>query len=174
MEIMVRPPGTLSWNGNQVRCAIGHGGIRAEKREGDGATPAGTFPLRRVMIRPDRLEAPKTGLPVRTLDSADGWCDDPGDDAYNQLVELPFSASHEILWRDDAIYDVIVEVGYNDDPVKPGLGSAIFVHVARPGFEPTEGCVALALDDLLRLLEDCDETTRICVLPEPPSEVAAS
>ena len=174
MEIVVWPPGTLSWNGNQVRCAIGHGGIRVEKREGDGVTPAGVFPLRRVLVRPDRLEAPKTGLPVRPLDPADGWCDDPGDDAYNQLVERPFSASHEILWRDDAIYDVIVEVGYNDNPVKPGLGSAIFVHVARPGLKPTEGCVALALDDLLRLLEDCDETTRICVLPEPPSEVAAS
>ncbi len=167
MEIVVWPPGTLSWNGNQVRCAIGHGGIRAEKKEGDGATPAGVFPLRRVMIRPDRLEAPKTGLPVRALDPADGWCDDPGDDSYNQLVKLPFSASHEILWRDDAIYDVIVEVGYNDDPAKPGLGSAIFVHVARPGFEPTEGCVALALDDLLRLLEDCDEQTVVSVSHRP-------
>ena len=165
MEIVVWPPGTLSWNDNQVRCAIGHGGIRAEKREGDGASPAGVFPLRRVMIRPDRLEAPKTGLPIRALDPADGWCDDPRDGAYNQLVKLPFSASHEILWRDDAVYDVIVEVGYNDDPVKPGLGSAIFVHVARPGFEPTEGCVALALDDLLRLLEDCNEQTVLSVSP---------
>ncbi len=167
MEIMVRPPGTLSWNGNQVRCALGRGGIRAEKKEGDGATPAGTFPLRRVMIRSDRLEAPKTGLPVQAIDPADGWCDAPEDNAYNQLVKLPFSASHEILWRDDAVYDVIVEVGYNDDPVKPGLGSAIFVHIARSDYEPTEGCVALARDDLLRLLEDCDERTVISVSHQP-------
>ena len=167
MEIVVWPPGTLSWNGNQVRCALGHGGIRAEKREGDGTTPAGVFPLRRVMIRPDRLEVPKTGLPVHALDPADGWCDDPGDDAYNQLVKLPFSASHEKLWRDDAIYDVIVEVGYNDDPVKPGLGSAIFVHVARPGFEPTEGCIALRLEDLLDLLNHCDEQTVLSVSHRP-------
>ncbi len=167
MEILVRPPGTLSWNGNQVRCAIGRGGILAEKKEGDGATPAGDFPLRRVMIRPDRLKEPKTALPVRKLDPDDGWCNDPGDKAYNQLVKRPFPASHEVLWRDDTVYDIIVEVGYNDDPVRPGLGSAIFMHIARPGYEPTEGCVALALNDLLRLLEDCDERTVLSITYQP-------
>jgi len=166
MEILVRPPGTLSWKGNRVRCAIGRGGIRADKREGDGATPEGTFPLRGVMIRADRLALPETGLPVRALAKTDGWCDDPGNPSYNRLVSLPFSAGHENLWRADGVYDVIVEVGYNDDPVKPGLGSAIFVHVARPGFEPTEGCVALALEDLLSLLADCDETARLRIRGE--------
>ncbi len=167
MEIIVRPPETLSWNSTQVRCALGRGGVKSEKKEGDGATPAGRFPLRRVMYRPDRVAEPKTGLPVLALEAGDGWCDEPGNASYNRLVRLPFSASFESLWRDDTIYDVIVELGYNDDPVEPGLGSAIFVHVARPGYEPTEGCIALALEDLLDLLNHCDEATVLSVSPRP-------
>ena len=167
MKIMVWPPGSLSWNGNEVRCSIGRGGITSEKKEGDGATPAGTFPLRRVMYRPDRMPAPETGLPLRPLDPEDGWCNDPGEAAYNRLVPLPFSAGHERLWRDDYVYDVIVELGYNDDPVEPGLGSAIFMHVATPNYEPTEGCVALGLEDLLALLESCDETAALSTGPAP-------
>lgn len=163
MEINVWPPGNLYWNGNPVRCVIGRTGIRAEKREGDGATPAGSFPLRRVMYRPDRLAAPVTGLSVRPLDPGDGWCDDPTHAAYNRLVTLPFAAGHERLWREDAVYDVIVELGYNDDPVEPGLGSAVFMHAARPDFAPTEGCIALAPADLLELLEQCREGSRLSV-----------
>jgi L,D-peptidoglycan transpeptidase YkuD (ErfK/YbiS/YcfS/YnhG family) len=163
MEIIVRPPGTLSWNTTQVRCVIGRGGVTIDKKEGDGATPAGRFPLRRVMYRPDRLEPPQTGLPIRALGADDGWCDEPGNASYNRRVRLPFSASHEVLWRDDTVYDVIVELGYNDDPIKPGLGSAIFMHVARPGYDPTEGCIALALEDLLELLSHSDEATVLCV-----------
>lgn len=167
MEIIVWPPETLFWSSNRVRCAIGRGGVKSEKKEGDGATPAGRFPLRRVMYRADRVAEPKTGLPVRVLVAGDGWCDEPGDASYNRLVGLPFSASHEALWRDDAIYDVLVELGYNDDPVEPGLGSAIFVHVARPGYEPTEGCIALALEDLLDLLNHCDAATMLSVSLRP-------
>ncbi len=165
MKIMVWPPGSLSWNGNEVRCAIGRGGITSEKKEGDGATPAGLFPLRRVMYRPDRMAAPETKLPLRALTPEDGWCDDPQDAAYNRLVSLPFSAGHERLWRDDYIYDVIVELGYNDDPVAPGLGSAIFMHVAAPGYGPTEGCVALGLKDLLALLGRCGEAATLSINP---------
>jgi L,D-peptidoglycan transpeptidase YkuD (ErfK/YbiS/YcfS/YnhG family) len=168
MEIMVWPPGILLWNGNEVRCAIGRGGVKPEKKEGDGRTPAGTFPLRQVMYRPDRLPAPETKLSLRQLSPEDGWCDDPKDAAYNRLVALPFSASHEKLWRQDNVYDVIVELGYNDDPVEPGLGSAIFMHVATPDYRPTEGCVALKLEDLLALLEKCDETARLCISRSPP------
>ena len=167
MEIIVWPPETLSWNSNRVRCALGRSGVKLRKKEGDGATPIGRFPLRRVMYRPDRLAAPKTGLPVRALEAGDGWCDAPADDSYNRLVRLPFSASFEALWRDDNVYDVIVPLGYNDDPVEPGLGSAIFVHVARPGYDPTEGCIALALEDLLDLLTHCDEATVLSVSPRP-------
>ena len=167
MEIVVRPPGSLSWNASDVRCALGRGGIRVDKREGDGATPAGAFPLRRVFYRADRLSTPETRLPVRALDPNDGWCDDPQDGDYNRLVTLPFAAGHEPLWRNDTVYDVLVELGYNDDPVEPGAGSAIFLHVATPDYSPTEGCVAINLGDLLTLLAACGEQPTLTVSPGP-------
>ncbi len=147
---------TQGWTGDGVarwRCAIGRGGMKIDKREGDGGTPVGAWPLRRVLYRADRLlAAPPTALPISAIRPADGWCDDTADPAYNRPVPLPCPASHERLWRDDAVYDVIVVLGHNDDPPVPGLGSAVFLHVARPGYLPTEGCVALALPDLLALL----------------------
>jgi len=135
-------------------CAIGPAGVSADKREGDGATPVGCFQLRRVLYRPDRLARPETGLPVAALRPEDGWCDDPDDAAYNRPIRLPYAASHERLWRDDGIYDVIVVLGHNDDPPVPGRGSAVFLHVARPDYGPTAGCVALALVDLLTVLRE--------------------
>jgi L,D-peptidoglycan transpeptidase YkuD (ErfK/YbiS/YcfS/YnhG family) len=169
MKVVVWPPGHLQWHGNRVDCALGRSGIRVEKREGDGATPAGLFPLRRVMYRADRLPEPETGLPVRPLRRDDGWCDDPEDAAYNRLIRTPFTARHESLWRDDALYDVVVELGFNDDVIEPGRGSAIFLHCAKPGYAPTEGCVALALADLLALLRDCDRETTLSVGVVAPS-----
>ncbi len=157
MEILVSMPGRLRWSDQDVPCALGSAGIRAQKKEGDGATPAGAFPLRAVLYRPDRLGAPKTRLPLRALRPEDGWCDDPGDPRYNTLIERPFGASFEPLWRDDGLYDLLVVLGHNDDPPKPNLGSAIFMHVAKPGFEPTEGCIALGLADLRALIGACGE-----------------
>ena len=145
------------------RCAVGRGGIRADKREGDGATPIGCWPLRRVLFRRDRLTAPHSALPVAALAEDDGWCDAPADPRYNRPVKLPYAASHERLWRDDAIYDVIVVLGHNDDPPRPGAGSAIFLHLARDDYGPTEGCVALARDDLLTLLRQVTAESRLCV-----------
>lgn len=126
-------------------------------------TPVGAFPLRQVMYRPDRLKLPETGLSVQEIDPSDGWCDDPGDTRYNQLVVLPCDASHERLWRDDGLYDLLAVIGYNDDPVVAGRGSAIFLHVARPDYGPTEGCVALALPDLKDLLRVCSPADRIVI-----------
>ncbi|MGZ8995578.1 MAG: L,D-transpeptidase family protein [Rhodospirillales bacterium] len=155
MEIVVslsaEGAASLAWPGRTARCAIGRGGIRPDKREGDGATPSGRFPLREAFYRPDRLAPPSTRLALRALAEADGWCDDPADAAYNRLVRLPHPARCEQLWRADALYDLLIVVGYNDAPVKRGRGSAIFIHVAAPGYTPTEGCVALALPDLLDL-----------------------
>ena len=151
--------GTLIWPGGRARCALGRSGVRAAtaKREGDGATPLGRFPLRRLLYRADRLpDPPLTGLPASPIGPGDGWCDDAADPRYTRPVPLPCAASHERLWRDDGLYDVVVVLGHNDEPVTPGLGSAIFLHVARPGYPPTEGCVALALPDLLALVAACD------------------
>ena len=152
--------GTRVW-----RCAVGKAGTRpeADKREGDGATPLGRYALRRLVYRPDRVSPPRTRLPVAPLSPEDGWCDAPGDPAYNRPVRLPHPTSHERLWRADEIYDVIVILGHNDDPPVAGMGSAIFLHVARADYGPTEGCVALALPDLLDFLKDADTRCRACI-----------
>ena len=146
--------GWLEWDGGTVRCAIGKGGARpaADKREGDGATPLGVWPMRRLLYRPDRGGVPVTTLPAQPIAEHDGWCDAPTDANYNRPVTLPYPASAEHLWRDDGVYDLIVVLGHNDDPPIPGLGSAIFLHLARPDYAPTEGCVALARPDLEAVL----------------------
>lgn len=153
-QFVVRPEGRFRGPDLDFACALGRGGVidAAAKQEGDGATPAGLWPMRRVFYRPDRIAAPETGLDRVPLRPHDGWCDDPRDPLYNRPVSLPYAASHERLWRDEPVYDVIVELGYNDEPVEPGRGSAIFMHVARADGAPTEGCVALALADLLDVL----------------------
>lgn len=138
----------------EVSCALGRGGVIAAgaKREGDGATPLGSWPLRRVLWRPDRLGRPATALPWAPLRPQDGWSDDPADPAYNRHVIHPHPHSAERLWREDELYDIVVVLAHNDDPAVPGLGSAIFLHCAKPGLPPTEGCVALLRDDLLAVL----------------------
>ncbi|MGE0232784.1 MAG: L,D-transpeptidase [Flavobacteriaceae bacterium] len=133
-------------------CALGRSGLTQTKREGDGATPVATLPLRALHYRPDRLYRPVTGLPVRAIRPFDGWCDSPGHPLYNRLVRHPFPASAERMWRDDRLYDCVVELGWNDDPVLPGRGSAIFLHICREGFHPTEGCVAVEPPTMARLL----------------------
>jgi len=144
--------GMLRWRGETFRAAIGRGGVRADKQEGDGATPLGVLPLRRVLYRADRVARPVACVPVEPLAPDDGWCDDVAHDDYNRMVSLPHAARHEELWRRDGVYDVIGVLGWNDAPVVRGRGSAIFLHVARADYAPTEGCVALALADLVRLL----------------------
>ena len=146
------PDGMLRFRGAEYRAAFGRGGIRTDKQEGDGATPAFSLPLRRVLYRADRVARPLASVPVEPLAPYDGWCDAPGDAAYNRMVRLPYGGRHEELWRRDALYDVIGVVGWNDSPVVTGRGSAIFLHVARPDFAPTEGCVALPLRELVALL----------------------
>jgi L,D-peptidoglycan transpeptidase YkuD (ErfK/YbiS/YcfS/YnhG family) len=163
MEIQVWPDGFITWGKQRRRCALGRSGIIHDKREGDGATPAGTFPLREVFYRADRLPRPWTGLPLRAVVETDGWCDAPDSPDYNRLIRRPHPAHHETLWRDDGLYDLLVVVGYNDEPPVTNRGSAIFLHVAKPQYAPTEGCVALARDDLLALIEACGGETWLTV-----------
>jgi len=144
--------GRLYWPRGSAAAAVGRSGVRADKREGDGATPAGTFPLVSVLYRPDRIAPPLSQLPVRPLAPSDGWVDEPGDPNYNRPVSLPYPASAEQMWRQDGLYDALVVIGYNMAPVIPGAGSAIFLHVAAPDFAPTAGCVAVEKNVLLGLL----------------------
>lgn len=139
----------LDWGAGLRRAAIGPGGIGIKGGEGDGITPRGEFPVREIFYRADRIAKPVTALPLRATAPDDGWCDAPDDPNYNRLVTLPYPAGAENLWRQDHLYDLVVVLGYNDDPVVKGLGSAIFLHLARPDFSATHGCVALALDDAL-------------------------
>lgn len=166
MNLTVSADGHLTWNGRQLTCALGRSGLRHDKVEGDGATPIGSFALKTVYYRADRLAAaPITRLPVIATRPDMGWCDDPDHADYNRPVQLPHPARCEALWRDDGVYDVVVVLGHNDDPPIPNLGSAIFLHVVRPGWEPTEGCVALPLADLLAVLADCGPGDRLEVTP---------
>ncbi len=177
MEIIVSlqgndSQGLLTLGRMQLPCVLGKAGVTSDKREGDHASPIGIFPVRRVLFRPDRLKVrPLTHLPITPLSSDDGWCDDPAHPAYNTPVKLPHPARCEALWRDDSAYDIIVVLGHNDTPPVPGLGSAIFMHVALPaeppatGYRGTEGCIALSAPDLLTLLAVCTPETRLTITP---------
>lgn len=149
------------------RCALGRNGITGAGREGDAATPAGTYPLRRLLFRADRTDAPVTRLTARPIGPRDGWCDDVGDPAYNRPVRLPYPASAEHMRRKDRLYDMVVVLGHNDDPVVPGLGSAIFMHVAREDYRCTLGCIALDPGDLRKVLTAATPQSTITIHPDP-------
>lgn len=153
--------GRLTAGDIMLSCALGRSGVTEAKQEGDGASPAGIWPLRQVLFRPDRIDRPATALRVSAISPDDGWCDDPADPLYNRPVRLPYDASAESLWRDDELYDLVVVLGYNDDPPRAGLGSAIFFHLATPEFGPTAGCVAVHRPDMVRLLAHCGPGTRL-------------
>ncbi|MGE0238855.1 MAG: L,D-transpeptidase [Parvibaculaceae bacterium] len=147
----------------RIPCKLGRTGRRALKREGDGATPQGVWPMRRVLARPDSCGRLRTGLPFRFMAPDDGWCDDPADRNYNRAVRLPYPASHEEMWRKDHLYDVVVILGHNDRPRVRGAGSAVFFHLADPKGGPTAGCIAVSLEDMRKVLALCGRKTRIKV-----------
>lgn len=153
--------GVAAFGSLRLPCALGRGGRLAHKHEGDGATPIGLWPVRGVLYRPDRVRRPRTALPVSPIEPRDGWCDDPHDRNYNRPVRLPYPAGHEVLWREDHLYDVVVMIGYNDWPRTRGRGSAIFMHLASPDFAPTEGCIAFREGDLRKLLATAGPRTAV-------------
>ena len=168
MILTIYPDRRAEWKGRMMRCAVGRSGFSANKREGDGATPVGCFPMREIFFRADRIAEPKTELPCRPLTKFDGWCDDPADPLYNRPVTLPYAASHEEMMRLDGLYDLVIVLGYNDDPPISGMGSAIFLHVAAPDFTPTEGCIALSLADLREVAAGVRQGDEIDILPALP------
>lgn len=152
MQAVLHPDGRFVLGRLAPLAAVGRAGIRVHKIEGDGATPAGVMTLRRVLYRADRLSPPSAAVPREPIAPNDGWCDDPSHTDYNRQIRLPHPARHEALWRADRLYDIIGVLGWNDAPVEPARGSAIFLHVARPDLAPTDGCIALPLSDLLAVL----------------------
>ncbi len=155
--------GWLTAGGIVLPVALGRGGIKANKFEGDGATPRGTFRFKRLWWRADRHARPATLLPARRIAPDDGWCEDPADRNYNRRVGVPPGSKADRLRRDDDLYDFIIELDHNTRPRIAGRGSAVFVHAARPGFAPTAGCVALELGALRRLLARIGPHTRISI-----------
>jgi L,D-peptidoglycan transpeptidase YkuD (ErfK/YbiS/YcfS/YnhG family) len=153
--------GTARLGGRTFDCALGRAGLIAGKREGDGGTPVGRFPFRRLLYRADRVPRIETRLPARHIERDDGWCDDPASPDYNKPVRLPHPARHEKLWLDEPLYDLVVVIGHNDDPVVPGAGSAVFVHVARDDWGPTAGCIAFRRADLLAILSNISTSDEI-------------
>lgn len=159
-----RRRGRVLAGGLAIPCALGRSGLVRRKREGDGGTPLGRFALLGCLFRPDRGPRPTTRLPARPHRPSDGWCDDPEDRRYNRPVRLPYPGRHERMWRQDRLYDAVVDIAANRGPVARGRGSAIFLHVAGPGLPPTEGCVAIAPAAMRRLLPRLGPNTRIAII----------
>lgn len=143
--------GRLLAPGLDLVCALGRAGCRVRKREGDGATPLGRFRILGGFYRPDRMRRPTTGLALAPIRPDLGWCDDPRDRRYNRPMALPAAAGHERMWREDALYDLVLDLSHNRRPAVRGRGSAIFLHSARGDFGPTEGCVAVDRAVIARL-----------------------
>jgi L,D-peptidoglycan transpeptidase YkuD (ErfK/YbiS/YcfS/YnhG family) len=155
--------GVLLAGPHSLPVALGRGGIKANKREGDGATPRGIFRLKRLWWRAGRHPRPATFLPIQRIMPDDGWCENPSDRHYNRRIKVPPNSKADRLTRKDNLYDFIVELDHNTKPRIAGRGSAVFMHVARPGFAPTAGCVALDINSLRRLLARVGPRTRIVV-----------
>jgi L,D-peptidoglycan transpeptidase YkuD (ErfK/YbiS/YcfS/YnhG family) len=158
-----RSQGLLRLGPSLMPVALGRGGIRADKREGDGGTPRGRFHPVRLWWRADRLARPRTALPVRRIGRNQAWCEDPADRRYNRPFIRSANEPGDRLWRDDGLYDLVLEIDHNVRPRIVGRGSAVFLHLAQPGFAPTAGCVALKRHDLTLLLSRIGAKTRIII-----------
>jgi L,D-peptidoglycan transpeptidase YkuD (ErfK/YbiS/YcfS/YnhG family) len=155
--------GWLEAGAMHIPVALGRSGIKADKREGDGATPRGRFRPLRVWWRADRVRRPRTGVPTVRIAPHHAWCEDPADRRYNRPIHVTPSSPGDRLWREDRLYDLIVEIDHNTRPRVAGRGSAVFIHVARPGLAPTAGCVAMSVTSLQRLLTRMGPETRIII-----------
>tara|TARA_B100001029_G_scaffold179660_1_gene190176 strand:- start:229 stop:723 length:495 start_codon:yes stop_codon:yes gene_type:complete len=151
----------LIYDGIEYKCSIGKGGFTDHKKEGDGCTPIGVFNITDILYRSDKLESFDTNYELKSILPSDGWCDDPSSENYNTKVKFPFSKSAEKLFRQDNIYDIVCVTDHNQNPVKPGAGSAIFIHIAGEDYSNTAGCVALRREDLIKILSTIKKTTKI-------------
>ena len=144
-------------------CAIGRAGLTTNKIEGDHKTPVGEFKFKKIYYRKDKLGEMIFQIPFAIIAENDGWCDDPKSKLYNQHVQFPFDSSAEKLFRDDDLYDLLVVINHNTDPIVPGKGSAIFLHISKPNFEGTEGCVAIEKENIIELAKEIDLTTKLII-----------
>ena len=159
--IIIKKSGYLEYKNLKFRCALGKAGIKKKKKEGDNITPEGTFKIIRVYYRRDKIKNISTLIKKKEIKKKIGWCDDPVSSFYNKEIKLPSKFSHEKLYRKDNLYDLILVLNYNINPIIKNKGSAIFIHIAKKNYEPTAGCIALKKRDLVELLENIKKNTKI-------------
>ena len=150
----------LTYNKLKFKCAIGKKGISYKKKEGDLITPKGQFKIKYILYRKDRVKI-STKLKKKVIKKNMGWCNDPKSKQYNKLVKLPFIFSHEKLYKNENIYDIILVLNYNMNPIKKNKGSAIFIHVAKNNFAKTAGCVAIKKKNLIKLIKEINPNSKI-------------
>ena len=159
--IIIKKTGYLEYKNLKFRCALGKGGIKKKNREGDNITPKGIFKIIRFYYRSDKIKNINTLIKKRKIKKNIGWCDDPISKFYNKEIKLPSKFSHEKLYRNDSLYDIILVLNYNTKPVIKNKGSAIFIHIAKKKFESTAGCIALKKKDLIELLNNIKKNTKV-------------
>jgi L,D-peptidoglycan transpeptidase YkuD (ErfK/YbiS/YcfS/YnhG family) len=159
--IIIKKSGYLEYKNLRFRCALGKAGIKKKKKEGDNITPEGTFKIIKVYYRPDKIKNFVTSIKKKKIKKNIGWCDDPVSNSYNKEIKLPSRFGHEKLYRKDNLYDLILVLNYNTNPIIKNKGSAIFIHIAKKNYEPTAGCVALKKKDLVELLKKIKKKIKI-------------
>jgi L,D-peptidoglycan transpeptidase YkuD (ErfK/YbiS/YcfS/YnhG family) len=159
--IIINKSGLIKYKNFKFRCALGKAGIGEKKREGDNITPKGNHKIVKIYYRSDRIKKISSKFRLIEITKDMGWCDDPNSKNYNQLVNLPSKYTHEKLFKKNNIYDIIVVLNYNIKPVIKNKGSAIFIHVAKKKYPPTQGCIALKKNDLLKLLSKISKNIKI-------------
>jgi L,D-peptidoglycan transpeptidase YkuD (ErfK/YbiS/YcfS/YnhG family) len=159
--IVVKAPGNIKYKKLRFRCSIGKAGIKKKIKEGDNITPKGKFKILKIYYRSDRIKKFSTNIEIIKIKKNMGWCDDPKSSLYNKEIKLPFNFSHEKLYRKDHLYDLILVLNYNINPIKKNKGSAIFFHIANKSYKKTKGCVALKKFDLINLISKIKKNTTI-------------
>jgi L,D-peptidoglycan transpeptidase YkuD (ErfK/YbiS/YcfS/YnhG family) len=161
--IIINKSGYLKYKDFKFKCALGKAGIGNKKIEGDNVTPKGTFKIVKIYYRGDRIKKIYSKIKAFKINNKMGWCDDPKSKKYNQLIKLPTKYSHEVLYRKDNIYDLILVLDYNMSPTIKNRGSAIFIHIAKKNYEKTAGCIALKKNKLKKLIKIINKKTKIII-----------
>jgi L,D-peptidoglycan transpeptidase YkuD (ErfK/YbiS/YcfS/YnhG family) len=162
--IIVKRSENLLFKNLKFRCSLGKNGVTKNKVEGDKCTPSGIYKLKQVFYRADRIKKITTNLKKIKIKKNMGWCDDSSSKKYNHLIKIPNKFSHEKLYRKDHIYDIIVVLNYNMNPVIKKKGSAIFVHIAKKNYSKTLGCIGLKKNDLLEILNKVKKNNKIKII----------
>ncbi len=163
MHIIIKNK-NLIYKDYRIKCAVGKRGIGIKKKEGDLITPKGDYKIKFILYRKDRVKNLKTNIKKIVINKKYGWCDDPKSKKYNKLIKYPFGFSSEKMYRKDNIYNIIVVLNYNMNPIRKNKGSAIFIHVATKSFKHTKGCVAISKDKLIKLIQDFKKNTKIRII----------